>query len=291
MFPNVDAFCNEFGIGVYANSFCAAVASMRSNYKKENFGKRLAEHNSPHKPISGYSQEFCEDCLEHAYLDFREVVLHANMHSVYELISIFAKNLILEAEDAEMDKYRNDESIFKDYVDYLYSFFDEFKENFNDTMRQFEIDVQLTRLGIMPRQDEKIIDDLIEPVLRVLSDTKWVTVNRELADAISDFRLGTNESYSSCITHTVSAVQGFLQVHITGETGKGEISKLINEGLKKGKLPNDIFSSKILKDIESILMTERQDKGDAHPKKEYSNEKSARLILNLAFVFIQHCLT
>ena len=63
------------------------------------------------------------------------------------------------------------------------------------------------------------------------------------------------------------------------------------EAQKKDLIPKDSFTTKILKDITSILMEERQRSGDPHPKKEYANEKIAKLTLNLIMIFIQHCLT
>jgi hypothetical protein len=35
-------------------------------------------------------------------------------------------------------------------------------------------------------------------------------------------------------------------------------------------------------------MGERQETGDPHPKKEYATERNAKLVLNLAMIFLQH---
>ena len=53
---------------------------------------------------------------------------------------------------------------------------------------------------------------------------------------------------------------------------------------------NDFFTKEIFKNIESIFARERQDKGNAHPKKEYATEKSARTLMNLSMIFLQHCI-
>jgi len=81
-----------------------------------------------------------------------------------------------------------------------------------------------------------------------------------------------------------------LQISVNGEIGKGDISQLIPKAQKEGLIPNDSFTKKIFENIESILMRERQKTSNAHPKKEYANEKNARLILNLVMIFLQHCI-
>ena len=53
---------------------------------------------------------------------------------------------------------------------------------------------------------------------------------------------------------------------------------------------NDFFTKEIFKNIESIFDRERQDKGNAHPKKEYAIEKSVRTLMNLSMIFLQHCI-
>jgi len=37
-------------------------------------------------------------------------------------------------------------------------------------------------------------------------------------------------------------------------------------------------------------MQKRQEVGDPHPKKEYANEGTAKLVMNLSMIFIQHCI-
>jgi hypothetical protein len=127
-------------------------------------------------------------------------------------------------------------------------------------------------------------------VLNLLADKKWDPVNRDLRNAMSAYLKNTAEMYSSSITLTISALQGFLQIIVTEETGKVNIGKLIKEAQSKKLIPDDIFTRCIFRDMESIFMQERKKSGDAHPKKEYANEKTARLIFNLTMVFMQHCL-
>jgi hypothetical protein len=62
------------------------------------------------------------------------------------------------------------------------------------------------------------------------------------------------------------------------------------ESKLKDAIPSDQFTKEIFKTIESFLARERQETGDAHPRKEFSNEKNTLLVLNTAMVFFQHCL-
>ncbi len=55
-------------------------------------------------------------------------------------------------------------------------------------------------------------------------------------------------------------------------------------------IPDDKFTEQIFKNIESILMFEKQATADAHPKKEYATEKNSRLVMNLVMIFLQHCI-
>ena len=167
---------------------------------------------------------------------------------------------------------------------------DGFKGSLNDVFEQFGINIYLTRCGFMLYQDKKITEEIYNPVLNFLSDEKWKEVSRELKDAFRDYQAKTEKGYSSSITHSISALEAFLQLSLYGTVGKGTLGSLIKEATKKELIPNDPFSKKIFDNIESILAQTRKEKGDAHPKKEYANEKTARLILNIVMIFLQHCI-
>ena len=81
-----------------------------------------------------------------------------------------------------------------------------------------------------------------------------------------------------------------MQLLLYGTTGKGTLGTLLPEAIKKGFIPSDKFSTIIFNNIESIFAQERISTGDAHPKKEYATEGSARTMINLAMVFLQHCI-
>ncbi len=253
-------------------------------YKQKAVHTAILYLNEAYKAKS-YAENFLENPnLNSACLDFYNIFMNNNEEVVLELISAYGKALFLESENHEYVSKKEkeaDEDFEKRKINAEYKMFDSFASRLNDVFEQFGVNYHLTRDGFVPRQDQKITQEIYEPVLKSLSDPKWKEANRELGDAFSEFQKKTPNGYSNCITHTVSALQAFLQILIHGETGKGDISKLIPEAQRKKLIPSDSFSTKIFKDIESVLMEQRQATSDAHPKKEYANQKTALLLLNL----------
>ena len=256
-----------------ANEFTyRATSRFAEDYKARALCENLLQHAGPHykNDMRGYSKDLQDCCLKAANSDFENIFLDESQDVAYELISYFVPTLGNDYLDKEKTQ--------------------RFINLFNDISNQFGMNVLLNENGFTLRQDEKIIEEVYKPVLNFLSDEKWAPVNRDLADANMAYLRNTNESYSTAITLTISALQGFLQIIVNGKTGKGDLGQLITEAQNKSLIPNDAFTKKIFKDIESVLMTERQEKGHPHPKKEYANEKTTKLILNLTMVFMQHCL-
>lgn len=212
-----------------------------------------------------------------------------NENVILELLSIYSKILInwsiktrnyLNKKEGELDidyKIR--------FNNYQYEYFDNFSERLNEVFNDFWLNIILTRQWFIPKQWERIVEEIYKPTLDFLSDGKYKEVNRDLWDAFSDYH---KKDYSWTITKTISAIQAFLQISIKWEVWKWDIAELISEAIKKELIPNDIFTTTIFKNINSIIMRERQETADAHPKKEYANERNARLIINLSMVFIQH---
>jgi hypothetical protein len=240
-----------------------------------------------------YARKYLEDgTFNSACYDFYDIFMKQDEHVVIELLSLYCKVLI--SEKAEKTIYKREDETEEEYQkrlqNYRWGNFDKFSEDLNDVFTDFGINLYLTRQGFIPRQEEKIIKEIYEPVLSYLSHPKWEEVSKLLSDGFDEYRKNTPQAYSNCITNTISAVQAFLQIIVNGRTGKDEISKLITEGQKRNIIPNDFFTKKIFENIESIFARERQETGIAHPKKEYATEKNTRTILNLAMIFFQHCL-
>jgi hypothetical protein len=265
--------------------------------KKEKFRIFLSCHklNDDHKYMA-YAELFLKNPSDQsAHDDFKKIFLEQDQNVVLELLSCFCKVILFEREKENGRIYRSDyeseEKYIKIIAEWRHGEFDKFTERLNNVFEHFGINLFLTRSGFVEKQDSKITKDIYVPVLNFISSPKWENVNRELKDAFRAFQLKSEHGYSNCITHAVSAIQAYLQILVDGKIGSSTgIINYIKQAQEKDLIPNDKFSSEIFKNIDSILMRERGKTGDAHPKQEYANEKSARLILNLIMIFLQHCI-
>lgn len=264
-----------------------------SKQKKERIFDSIVILNHKYK-AKNYARNFLEnETLNSACYDFYEIFTKQDKNVVIELLSLYCKVLISERR-ADKNIYKNEGEAEEEYQERLQNWrwedFDKFSKNLNEVFTDFGINLYLTRQGFIPRQEEKIIKEIYEPVLKYLSHPQWKEVSKLLSDSFDEYRKNTPQGYSNCVTNTISAIQAFLQIIVNGKTGKGEISKLIPEGQKKNLISNDFFTKKIFENIESIFARERHKTGIAHPKKEYATEKNAHTILNLAMIFFQHCI-
>ncbi len=240
-----------------------------------------------------YARNFLENgTLNSACCDFYEIFVTQNEYVVMELFSLYSEVLIMERADETINRKENEkeQEYQKRLQNWKWKDFDKFCADLNEVFADFGINLYLTRQGFMPRQEEKIVKEIYEPVLSYLSHPRWKEVSGLFSDSFKEYRKNTPQGYSNCVTNTVSGIQAFLQIVVNEKTGKGEISKLIPEAQKKNLIPSDFFTQKIFANIESILARQRQETGIAHPKKEYASEKNARIILNLAMIFFQHCI-
>ncbi|MFT3682322.1 MAG: hypothetical protein QM791_18855 [Ferruginibacter sp.] len=252
------------------------IASMSYYYKAKNYAAHFIQENT-----------FFNACK-----DFLKIFKSDDGNAILEMLSFYCKILLQERENKFYDyqeNLRSKNEYEKQKQEWETLPFNEFKDALNDVFADFGVYVYLTSNGFIPRQDEKIVKGIFEPVLASLVDPKWIEVNKLLTDAFKKFRENNPASYSTCVTHTVAAIQAYLQILVNGKIGKGEISKLITQAQKEKIIPEDMFTKEIFGTIESVLMRERQKTGDPHPKEEYATEKNAKLVLNLAMIFLQHC--
>lgn len=229
------------------------IEALNERYKRKSYGQRLLEHGGPHFERDYFGTQIFESCcLETTVADFELIFLNENQDVVYEMLSLY---VVLSIDSSSIQKIdeSDEESRKNEIINRAYEKADKFSHDFNDIFEQFSLNVVLTRNGIVFRQDKKITEEIYVPVLSYLSGKKWSPVNRDLTDAFRKFQEKTPQGYSGCITHAISALQGFLQVLVYDKTGKGDISDLIPEAQKKGVIPSDSFSTKIFKDIQSIL--------------------------------------
>ena len=257
--------------------------------KKDRIFFSIYSLNSKYK-VQNYAASFLENMgLTTACKDFFYIFINQNENVVYELLSMYCKFILKERADENPyhEENETDQEYEKRTKKWRLEDFDKFAKNLNEVFEQFEINVFLTHNGFIPKQDKKIIDDIYTPVLISLSDNRWRKVNEHLSEAFDGYQ---KKQYSSSITNTISAIQAFLQIIVNGKIGKGKISELIQQAQKKDLIPNDVFSIQIFNNVESIFARERQSKSGVHPRLEIADEKTVRLILNLAMVFIQHCI-
>jgi len=260
--------------------------------KKKRIYFSIAALNHKYKAKS-YAKNFLEDnTLNSACHDFYEIFMNQDENVVMELLSLYSLLLIPERAKGTIHKKEgeSEEEYNQRLENWRWEEFDKFRKDLNEVFTDFGINLYLTRQGFAPRQEEKIIKEIYEPVLNYLSHSKWTEVSKILSDAFDEYRKNTPQGYSNCVTNVISAIQAFLQIVVNGKTGKGEISKLIPIAQKKKLIPDDFFTQKIFDNLESVFARQRQETGIAHPKKQYANEKNARLMLNLAMVFLQHCI-
>ncbi len=239
-----------------ASAVEGSISHMNKHYRQKNFTPYYLRESS----------------VYNAAKDFSRILSEESEHVVMELLSAYVRCIC-----------EYDERLNTKHFNYLV-------ENINDVFLQFGVKHHLTEIGFIPRQEEKIIKEIYEPTLKCLANEKWKPVSNDLSDAFEDFRKDTEQGYSGCVTKTISAVQAFLQISVHGKTGTGSIPDLIKKATKKELIPDNAFTQQIFKDINSIFSEVRNRHGDAHPKICYADEKTARLILNLSMVFIQHCM-
>lgn len=277
--------------------------------KEDKYGREVLVNKDDHYAIvitilhlkDAYKkQDFAKNYLEDqnigiCYKDFKEIFFsNKNEDVVMEAFSSYAKVLfslrktekLRENEGETNDQYQ--ERKLKWQLEPLESF----RKVFNDIFEHFELNYRLTRGGILPYQPRKIIEEIYDPVLEILADEKFKKVDRDLVDAIKEFHKKDKNSYSTCISLCIAAIEEFLRVLILEKSNKAEgqaLADLIGEAQRKEVIPNDFFSKQIFSNMKSILMKKRQEKGQAHSKNDYATEKNAKLTLNLTMVFMQHC--
>jgi hypothetical protein len=255
--------------------------------KKRRIIFSIEKLNEEYKAKS-YGREFLENRTENsACADFYSIFMEESENVVLEMLSNYSMSLILQGKKNTIYRKESeeDEDFQKRKEIENWQEFEKFTEDVNDVFISFGLNVQLTRLGFIPLQERKIMEEIYKPVLEFLSHDKWKKVNEILSDALSDYRKNTPQGYSGCLTKIISATEAFLQILVEGKIGGTKFSQL----LQKKEFQKDIFTQTIFKNIDSIFARERKSVGDAHPKDDYATEKNARMILNLAMIFMQHC--
>lgn len=237
-----------------------------------------------------YAEEFLkESSFDSACRDFYRIFMQENRDVVFEMLTLYSRVMVLnDSEKLWQGNDENDEDFQKRKDKEQWKRFDSFSARLSEVFEEFGVNYKLTRDGFIKSDEPVVIEKIYEPALKKLSSKKWGDVNRDIRDSFS--ALNDDKDGSGSITHTLAALQGFLQILVNGKTGKGDTSNLIVEALKKQLIPDDDFSKKIIKEMNSFWAKERQDKGDPHPKKSYATKSQAKLVISLVMVFIDHVL-
>ncbi len=226
---------------------------------------------------------------EAAYHDFIRIFSYEESDAaVFRMLTEYANSCI------DMDYYRmaeraENEEAKEEGVQSAFKKFDRFAASLNHVFDQFAVNVCLTRNGLIPKQDEKITENVYAPTLKILSDPKWKSVSDDLAQMFSDFRDG---NHSEVITKAHSAVHRFLQVLVgeEGKSGKGEVGKLFAAAKKQGLVPVDRFSEPIVNVLQGFMSSERAKNSTAKPAIKGATDSEALLVMNVVMIFLQHCL-
>ncbi len=164
---------------------------------------------------------------------------------------------------------------------------DTFKDDLNDMFCQYNINVQISHDQIIPRQDDKITEDIYEPVLEILSNKKWKEVSLQLNKAFASFR---DQKYANAISETVIAIEAYLSIKLYGKIGNGTLGQLITEMKNKHIAKDSTLSLSFIQLIKPLYARARKEMGNAHPSvNDSASSDEALLMLNLAMIFIQHC--
>lgn len=251
----------------------------------------------PGKNLHGIKPDFDHQRMEHkdyhrikaALVDFQDIFLRSKSEAmVYRMITKFSEGHI-DKYNYQRAKKEKDEEKIKEHIEIAFNNFDRLANCFNHIFEQFSVNVILTRNGLVPRQDEKITEEIYIPTLKILADPKWKNVSNDLAEMFEDYQ---KENYSEVVTKAHSTVQRFLQILVgeEGKSGKGEFKKLFSEAKAKGIIPIDRFTEPIIQVFQSFISSERATKSTAKPTLKKTKSSDALLIMNVIMVFLQHCL-
>jgi hypothetical protein len=178
-----------------------------------------------------------------------------------------------------------------DYVDVAFGDFDKLADCFNLIFEQFNVNVILTRDGLIPRQDPKIVKDLYLPILKILADPKWKSVSEDLA---SMFEAYLSKNFAESITKAHVVMQRFLQILLGREEGKnakGEMKDLFHSLKEKSHIPFTKLGESITKALSDFMSSQRALISTAKPSMQNADRSDALVTMNVLMVYLQHCLT
>ena len=277
---------NKGWLGDSSDEILETIEYLNNVFLKQCPGKQLHNIKPEYRYTHGRSNEL--ERKEAAYRDFRNIFLNEKSEAmVLRMLSRFAQNQIINSYLGIAAK-AEDEQKKEENIEEAYKKFDRLANCLNHAFKQFSVNVQILRNGLIPMQDEKITDENYEPTLRILADPKWKSVKKDLGQMFADYQDG---NYPEVITKAHSAVQRFLQILVgeEGKSGKGEIGKLFGRARQEGVIPADRFTEPLISVFQGFISSERATKSTAKPRLKDTTPSDALLVMNVVMVFMQHC--
>ena len=183
-----------------------AVEHLNENFLRECPGKNL--HNiPPSRNIRSIGNE--HERIDAALEDFHEIFVNGKSEAmIFRMLTVFAKDHIdryaYGQATREVDAVKRNE-----HLEMAFREFDKLASCLNHIFKQFCIDATITRGGLVPQQDARIVEQIYKPTLLILSDPKWKTVSDDLAQMFADYQ---EQNYPEVITKGHRIVQRFLQI-------------------------------------------------------------------------------
>ncbi len=231
---------NKGWLDDHSKEVLETIAYLNSFFLRQCPGKQLHKIKPKYDHYSGIGNE--SERMKAAFSDFQEIFLYENSEAmVLRMLSVFAQGHI-DRDHLRWAENAEDEEKRKENIEEAFKRFDRLANCLNHIFQQFSVNVQITRSGIIPKQDQKITDEIYEPTLKILADPKWKTVSDDLAQMFADYR---DENFPEVVTKAHSVVQRFLQILVgeEGKSGKGEIGNYFERRNKKVSFRSTVLLS------------------------------------------------
>ncbi|MBU0707568.1 hypothetical protein KKG41_04315 [Patescibacteria group bacterium] len=270
----------------YSSEILRTITHMNHKYLRVLPGKHL--HGIvPKNDYHGYGNE--SERTKAALNDFQHILINERSESmVYYMLSYFA-SLYINNTYYQWAKQAKSATERQKNLNDAFEKFDRLANCINHIFEQFSVNLTLTRNGFVPRQDDKITEQIYLPTLKILSDPKWKNVSGDLEDMFLAFR---DKNYPETITAAHRSMQRFLQILVgkEGKNAKGEVGKLFSKAKADGLIPVNRFTEPIISVIQGYIVSERATKSTAKPMTTDVESTDALLMMNVVMVFLQHCL-
>jgi len=281
-------FQNSGWIDSYSREILQTIEYLNHNFLRQCPGKHLHSITPQRDHYrGGYRNE--SERMKAAITDFQHIFLQDKSDAmVFRMLSKYAESYI-DGFDYRRATEAKEEEERKKLIDEAFDKFDRLTNCLNHIFEQFSVNQLITRNGFVPRQDDKITDEVYTPTLRILADPKWKSVSIDLASMFEDYR---EENYPEAITKAHRVVQRFLQI-LVGEEGKsrkGEVSKLFQKAKEDGTIPVNRFTEPLIGVIQGFIASERATNSTAKPALKDATASDALLMMNVVMIFLQYCL-